>query len=1055
MKILAIRGQNLASLADPFDVDLSAEPIATAGLFAITGPTGAGKSTLLDALCLALFDELPRLTGAPRAARLAGAAEALSLSDPRHILHHGAAHGYAEVDFVGQDRQTYRSRWSVQRARRNVAGKLQEPKLELTSLPDGIRIGGHRTETKGEIEKRIGLNAAQFKRTVLLAQGEFDAFLRANGAERAALLERITGTEIYGALSKAAYERHAQEQAAVKARLAALGEHHPLGEAERHAADAALQTALKRRDGLAATARSVDEALAWLRTETAHGRAVASAENEQRDCLEALTAWRSGRDAQLSSLIKAAEKALDDTRQWEAAHPTAPLIADAQPNWSQALDQIAEGDTARRKLAQDRARLDEETAEVDARSQRLELALKSAAETVAQAEADVATRQANVSALAPLAATRGALDEAKALGQVLDRVRFLGTQRTSAEAERAQATEAFSAAEAESTKADTRLATALEAKATASNTLARARAVYEAVEGAASVAAEAMREALEPGSPCPICGSTEHVVSKAVIPLSADIARHKAELDTATESAERAANAYQDAVHHRIASAERVKAADDTLNRADAALNRAAAEQANAWAAAREHTGSPVFDTHGLDAGPKVPNATALDTAAAALADRIAALSTEETAAATAHTALETARHILERARVDESDARGNVEQISLAKQEHSVRSARLDALATEAETRRATALEALAACLDPLHPAWRDALAAGTLRQTLTETTTTAQQQQAAQQTADTARSDLVAEWDEWAQWDADQRFQPLPPADGTTELPPSTASAPSTSLERRRTAQQMLSRLRSADGVLAREQSAMDDHAKTQPPLAERQDLNALADTLRPALDAAAARAEETAADIAREDETRRRHGKAFAALEKQREEAAVWAQLNELIGSHDGAKFRRYAQALTLRRLVHLANAKLREFSPRYALRCADAPADRNDDLALTVQDRDMGDEERGVHNLSGGERFLVSLALSLGLASLSSDRGVRVETLFIDEGFGALDPESLGLAVAALENLQAGGRQIGVISHVEEMKERIAVQIVVTPTGGGKSTLRVTDRGGTTT
>jgi DNA repair protein SbcC/Rad50 len=103
--------------------------------------------------------------------------------------------------------------------------------------------------------------------------------------------------------------------------------------------------------------------------------------------------------------------------------------------------------------------------------------------------------------------------------------------------------------------------------------------------------------------------------------------------------------------------------------------------------------------------------------------------------------------------------------------------------------------------------------------------------------------------------------------------------------------------------------------------------------------------------------------------------------------------------------------------------------------------------MADEVRGVHNLSGGERFLVSLALALGLASMSSNRGLKIESLFIDEGFGALDSTSLAMAVSVLEQLQATGRRVGVTSHVDELKERTAVRVEVTPVGGGRSIVQV--------
>jgi exonuclease SbcC len=102
--------------------------------------------------------------------------------------------------------------------------------------------------------------------------------------------------------------------------------------------------------------------------------------------------------------------------------------------------------------------------------------------------------------------------------------------------------------------------------------------------------------------------------------------------------------------------------------------------------------------------------------------------------------------------------------------------------------------------------------------------------------------------------------------------------------------------------------------------------------------------------------------------------------------------------------------------------------------------------MADEVRGVHSLSGGESFLASLALALGLASLSSDR-TRVESLFIDEGFGSLDPEALDVAIASLDTLQSIGRRVGVISHVPALVERIGVRVEVSPKGGGRSTVAV--------
>jgi exonuclease SbcC len=162
-----------------------------------------------------------------------------------------------------------------------------------------------------------------------------------------------------------------------------------------------------------------------------------------------------------------------------------------------------------------------------------------------------------------------------------------------------------------------------------------------------------------------------------------------------------------------------------------------------------------------------------------------------------------------------------------------------------------------------------------------------------------------------------------------------------------------------------------------------------------------------------------------------------AVRWAKLNN---SADGAKFKVIAQSYTLNLLLLHANKHLAYLSKRYKLQ--QVP----DTLALQVIDCDMCDEIRTVYSLSGGESFLISLALALGLSSLSSNN-LKVESLFIDEGFGSLDADSLRTAMEALEQLQMQGRKIGVISHVQEMSERISVQVQVHKKINGKSVLTV--------
>ncbi|MFJ3524228.1 AAA family ATPase [Pseudomonas sp. NPDC090203] len=233
MKILAIRLKNLASLAGPFELDFTAEPLASAGLFAITGPTGAGKSTLLDALCLALFGAIPRLNnvGQSKVPEIDGD---ISTNDPRNLLRRGTGSGYAEVDFVGIDKRRYRARWETNRARDNATKKLQASRQTLTDLDsEQILSSQNKTEYKNLLEARLGLNFEQFTRAVMLAQSEFSAFLKADDKERSELLEKLTDTAIYSQLGRRAYSKSKEAEEALKTLNAQAGNLTPLEPAQR------------------------------------------------------------------------------------------------------------------------------------------------------------------------------------------------------------------------------------------------------------------------------------------------------------------------------------------------------------------------------------------------------------------------------------------------------------------------------------------------------------------------------------------------------------------------------------------------------------------------------------------------------------------------------------------------------------------------------------------------------------------------------------------------------------------------------------------------------
>lgn len=186
-----------------------------------------------------------------------------------------------------------------------------------------------------------------------------------------------------------------------------------------------------------------------------------------------------------------------------------------------------------------------------------------------------------------------------------------------------------------------------------------------------------------------------------------------------------------------------------------------------------------------------------------------------------------------------------------------------------------------------------------------------------------------------------------------------------------------------------------------------------------------------------IRKNDEIKLQQKDKLGELDAQKKECDRWERLHTLIGSSDGKKFRNFAQGLTFEILISHANHHLQKMSDRYLL-----IRDQVASLDLNVIDNYQAGEIRSIKNLSGGESFLVSLALALGLSSMASHK-VRIDSFFLDEGFGSLDDDALDTALATLSGLQQEGKLTGIISHVAAIKDRIATQITIEKGTGGRS------------
>ncbi|MFT6232792.1 MAG: exonuclease SbcC [Myxococcota bacterium] len=246
----------------------------------------------------------------------------------------------------------------------------------------------------------------------------------------------------------------------------------------------------------------------------------------------------------------------------------------------------------------------------------------------------------------------------------------------------------------------------------------------------------------------------------------------------------------------------------------------------------------------------------------------------------------------------------------------------------------------------------------------------------------------------------------------------------------------------VQTSETVLKERQTAVEAHRESAPQ-GTQEDARTTVTKAKLTLEVAREAHGDNTAAQRRDDDARQQGQELDDQLSAQHAVVERWAAISNVIGSADGKLFRTFAQGLTLDSLLVYANHHLSDLAPRYRLQRVP-----REDLALQIIDQDMGDEVRAIPSLSGGETFLTSLALALGLSSLAASE-TPVESLFIDEGFGTLDRDTLEIALAALDALQASGRQVGLISHVDGLSEHIGVAIHVQKLGAGKSRVVLPD------
>jgi len=1053
----SLYGENLIDFEDPAFAQ---------GVFLISGDTGAGKSSILDAICLALYGQTPR------------SGELSQNYNP--VMSDGETEMMAELTFTLGETE-YRA--SFQQKRTKTGAKTPFSSKTHILLENGKALPLTGGQVSKKVAELIGMNLAQFTRCVLLAQGGFDAFLKAGADQRAEILMKITGTDDCNKIGVKINESFAEVKQQYEEQEAKLAVLKMLNPEERARLEAELQAAQSRQQAVEKqlsaceecekTFQGIDAATAKVQEGTAQLQKAADElaaaeplrvelENAQRaqNCQAEYDARAqkvreqsrlSGELAQLQAAEGGLAKALEaaQAKQVKAADETRQLLLE-QGQKKPIFDEVRKLDVQLAGLQQQVKVAEDEQKKAAAACLTAQKHFEAAEKQWNKARleaADAATYLSGHSADALLESNRKVWEVKQSTLVQQEKAVADGQEKVSAssaqlEGLRVQAADCQKVAQKHTEKLET-LKGQLDELRRRGEELLDGKSIEELRELEISARklgeffrGELQRQAyLKPGEACPLCGSTHHPYCEGVVPSetdfdqSAKLLKQRIAEYEACEKGIRQGEKEQGKLETAVATAQRdCEAAQDKVRGATQELAKHQ-EEVKVLRAAVERDAKVLADELAAALQVTWSDHRALPVEleqrirkfreAQATAERLAEA---EKAFQTAKATYEGGREPLEQAVQDaQGKAADLTAQLTRLQQERQEKfgDGEVDAVEKSLSQKVAVAQKASEAATAKLSAAERN------LANNREEQKQRADSLQALLKPLEESELALAAKlqecgFSEVAEFEAKRR-EPAQVQQLAAKF------------------QMLKDAVGQATTALAERQATLADWRKKLPEGANRERNRQQLE------EATKAKAEvqdsivQLSGKLHSDDGMGRERAALLAARQELQPKYNDWKYMDEQFGSQKGVnRFGRLAQGYTFRRLLSYANGlNFPALTRHFKLETS-----KEDPLELNVRDHFRGDQVRTSKNLSGGESFEVSLALALGLAEMSaSSQNARLGNVLIDEGFGSLDGHALDSALELLTQLNTSGNKlVGIISHVERLQERIATQIHVANSNG---------------